>query len=75
MLGIGSAERSWVDVKKSDQESDQLLAVAYLRRRVLCIHLLVLKKQGLKVLYLTQISKMVHTVAVGMISTTPSTIN
>ena len=43
-IGIGSAECSWGDVKKSNQERDQLLAVTYMRIRVLCIHLLVFKK-------------------------------
>ena len=41
ILGIGSAERSWGDVKKLNQERDKLLVVASLRRRVFFIHLLV----------------------------------
>ena len=47
----------------------------YLISRVLCIHLPALNKKGLEGLYLTQIVKMVHTVTLGMMRTTPSTIN
>ena len=52
ILGIWSAERSWGDVKKN-QDIYQLLAVTFLRSRVFCIHLPVLKKQGMEGLYLT----------------------
>ena len=72
---MGSAERSWGDVKTINQERDQLLEVTYLRSIVLCIHLTVLKKQGLEGLYITHIVMMVHTVTLGMIRTTPLTIN
>ena len=74
MLGIGSADRSWGDVKKK-QERDQLLEVTYLRSIVLCIHLLVLKNQGSEGLYMTHIPTMVHTVTLGNMMTKPSTIN
>ena len=64
-----------VMLKESNQEIYQLLAVISPRSRVLCIHMPVLKKQGLKGLYLTHILKMVHTVILGMMRTTPLTIN
>ena len=64
-----------VMLKKSNQERDQLLAVTSMRSIVWCIHMLVLKKQGLEGLYLTQIVNMVHTVTLGMTSTTPLTMN
>ena len=74
ILGIGSAERSWGDLKKN-QERDQLLAVTYLRSRVFCLYLPLLKNQVLEDLYLIQILTMVHTVTLGMMTTRPSTMN
>ena len=61
--------------KQQNKGIDQLLAVKFVRSRVLCIHLLVLKNQELEKLYLTQIVKTVHTVTLGMMSIMPLNIN
>ena len=61
-------------LKQSNQEIDHILAVTYMRSRLLCIHMLVLKKQVLEGLYITHIVKMVHTVTIEMMRTTSLTI-
>ena len=62
-------------LKQSNKEMDQLLSVTFLRIRVLCIHLLALKKQELKGLYIAQIVKTVHSVNLEMMSIMPLTIS
>ena len=62
-------------LKQSDQERDQLLAVAFMRIRVFCIHLIAFNNQELEVIYHTQIVKTVHTVTLGITRITTLTIN
>ena len=64
-----------VMLKQSNQEIDHLLAVTSQRSRLFCIHLLVLKNKVFEGLYITQIVNIVHTVTLGMMSTTPLNIN
>ena len=76
ILWIDYVERSWGDVKKSNQEKDHLLVVAFMISIVLFIYILTLKKRSLEGIYHTQIVKnRVHTVALGMTRIVPSTIN
>ena len=52
--------------KKSSQARDKLLAVTFLRSKVLFIHQLALKNQELEELNNTQIVNTVYTVTLGM---------
>ena len=64
-----------VMLKQSNQKRDYLLAVTSLRSKVFCIHMLVLKKQGLEVLYLTHIVRMADAVTLGIMRITSLTNN